>query len=334
MSPQISLVARTADEDKSMKGDDGFLASLENQEYLDQILLTLKIVPLFIKFTQTELELVVRSARHVYYDPGEAIFDEGAVERSMHVVLSGSVVLFKIDEETGDEAIVATRRQDSVFGEIAFVTGEPRNTAARAGEKGSEHLIFEASAFEEVAREDPDLTFKMFSSVLESINERLGDLPLNFRNYVVWGIRAEGLERKATPFDPMTILLVTAAGVGLGALGGNQLSQWALERYPILVKLPAITGALPRVAGLLGGFLGLAAGWGAALASRLPDRSSGIGPRACMNCRFVTWTRRGAEHACLYQKLEFQRKVIPGKTYDSTTECPAFQYRDIARSPV
>ena len=67
------------------------------------------------------------------YEPGEIIIDQGVEGHHLVYIVEGMVEIVK--DIDGDVEIVATLSSGDILGEMALLTGEPRNASARAAEK-------------------------------------------------------------------------------------------------------------------------------------------------------------------------------------------------------
>ncbi len=314
-----------------MKIDETFQDSLKDQDTLERTLVTLRLVPVFEQFTADELSAVLQLTRKVHYEPKEILFRQGGDDRTLHMILSGSVLLYTEDED-GQETIVGQRGLDNCFGEIAFLTGEVRHTSAKAGPEGSEQLVLEAQDFQELTRISPQLTFKMLGTIIENIDERLHDLPSSFRHHVVWGTKRPGLREPPKPLDKSYLGGGLAVGLLIGLMAGSALGGFFVEQYKnALGLIPWTKKAFSWTTGVTLAVTGLLIGWKMALA-KMKRTLGGVGPRCCLNCKFVILEGIEERFGCAYTILELKGKTVkPGPDYDSPTDCPSFQYRDIAR---
>ena len=313
-----------------MQNDESFQESLKNEEIRERMMLTLRIVPLFLKFTIGEIEEVLSLTRRVKYEPMEILFEQGSKDRQLHVILEGTVLLYARGAD-GQEQIIGQRNTDSCFGEIAFITGEPRNTSAKSGPKGSHHLVVSSEDFQQLSARHPELLFKVLSTIIDGVNERLLDLPSNFRNYVVWGLKWAGMGADEIQMDWSLLLIGAAIGAAVGGGLGIAASRWLPQAYPVLKDVTFAPTVSIWGGTILLAILGLFVGWIVGIQSMKRARG-GIGPRCCMNCAHVVWDRTDEKFDCAYTALEMKGKVVKkGKEYDSVTDCPTFQYRDIAR---
>ena len=89
-------------------------------------------IPFFKAFTDHELEkLVGREKLFKDSKKGGYIFKEGDPGSSLFVLLFGEIDLVK-KGEGGTESIILQLKTGALFGEVAMLTGNKRNVAARA----------------------------------------------------------------------------------------------------------------------------------------------------------------------------------------------------------
>ena len=89
-------------------------------------------IPFFKAFTDHELnKLVGREKLFKDSKKGGYIFKEGDPGSSLFVLLFGEIDLVK-EGEGGKETIILALKSGAVFGEVAMLTGNKRNVAARA----------------------------------------------------------------------------------------------------------------------------------------------------------------------------------------------------------
>ena len=89
-------------------------------------------IPFFKAFTDHELnKLVGREKLFKDSKKGECIFKEGDPGSSLFVLLFGEIDLVK-KSEGGTETIILKLKSGALFGEVAMLTGNKRNVAARA----------------------------------------------------------------------------------------------------------------------------------------------------------------------------------------------------------
>lgn len=68
------------------------------------------------------------------YEPGETIIAQGAEGGHLAYIMEGKVEVLK-EGDDGEAQVVATLGTGDILGEMALLTGQPRNASARAAEK-------------------------------------------------------------------------------------------------------------------------------------------------------------------------------------------------------
>jgi len=91
----------------------------------------LKSVPLFQLFDDDELKDLAAEIDEKNYVSGQMIFKAGDPGGDMHVVLSGKVETYILDEE-GHRVVLAEVESGDMFGELSLLDSEPRSASAVA----------------------------------------------------------------------------------------------------------------------------------------------------------------------------------------------------------
>ncbi len=92
----------------------------------------LQKAPLFKGIPSEALEAAASHARILRYAPGEAVVREGDVSDALFLILSGEAAVFSQDRE------VSRISEGEIFGEGAFLTGNPRSATVRAANEALE----------------------------------------------------------------------------------------------------------------------------------------------------------------------------------------------------
>lgn len=84
---------------------------------------TLRFLKFFKDFSDDQITEVVDACEWKDYKKGEIILAEGEIETSFYIVTKGGVEVRK------DKKVIGTMHQGDCFGEIAFITNEPRSAS-------------------------------------------------------------------------------------------------------------------------------------------------------------------------------------------------------------
>ncbi len=87
-------------------------------------------VPLFAELPESDLARLSSGITEVHLAKGEALFDEGDEADMAYVIAEGELEILK--ESGGRKVRIAVSGPGDVVGEMALLTGEPRNAGARA----------------------------------------------------------------------------------------------------------------------------------------------------------------------------------------------------------
>jgi len=137
---------------------------LGNEKIIDD----LKKIPIFEPFNQGELQTLLNMSKLRTYQRGEAIIQEGNVDRWVYFLVYGSVRIAK-----KDETIAIMRRRGDVFGEMRFIDSSPRSASVIA-EKDVACIAVDTDYVEKLAGNDR-ITFGyiLYRVLSEILSERL-----------------------------------------------------------------------------------------------------------------------------------------------------------------
>jgi small-conductance mechanosensitive channel/CRP-like cAMP-binding protein len=124
----------------------------------------LRAVELFTPLDDAALDRLATRARRLDFTAGEPIVRQGEAGDTVYVVHEGEVgVRVQVD---GSTAEVATLRPGQIFGEMALLTGEPRNASCTARTEVSCYVIHRAE-FENLLAHHPEIAERL-AAVLAS----------------------------------------------------------------------------------------------------------------------------------------------------------------------
>lgn len=133
----------------------------------DDIIL-LKKFDFFNKMTPEQLRLLIFGAERQEFASGEMIFKEGELAESAYVVLSGTVNLYRQNNNSGQPIEIINR--NALINELALVTEINRPFTAIA-QSNSKVLEIERTVFLRLIKEFPDITRYIYDYVNERIHE-------------------------------------------------------------------------------------------------------------------------------------------------------------------
>ena len=86
-----------------------------------KLLLILKRIPLFKRLSETEITMILDMPKsYATYSQGETIIEEGKMEESFYILMSGEVTIWRNDK------LIATVAPPQFVGEVGFILGTPR----------------------------------------------------------------------------------------------------------------------------------------------------------------------------------------------------------------
>ena len=124
---------------------------------------TLRYLAFFREFNDDQITEVVNASEWKEFKKGETIVTEGEPETAFYVIAKGGVEVVK------NEMVVGLMRQGDCFGEIAFLTRQPRNATIRARTEVS-LMSVSASLMEKASTETQVRYYRIF---LENLITRL-----------------------------------------------------------------------------------------------------------------------------------------------------------------
>lgn len=136
------------------------------KEKLDCISI-LKSIPGFAALAPDHLEKIAAIVNIQEYPYGDFVFKESDVSDAFYVILEGKVKIFVTDKENEDMTVSVFGPMDS-FGEIGFISGNPRVASARV-EKDSKLLVIKKYVFDMITEHDPSLTRCLINTLAQRI---------------------------------------------------------------------------------------------------------------------------------------------------------------------
>ena len=244
-------------------------ATPENASLRDRVVEHLAAVPIFEALEPEQLEALASAAQLVNYAPGETIFKAGEPGTTLHVVLEGTVRLLAHEGDGGPPRLAATREPGQCYGEIGFLTGQPRHMTALNGPEAGHHVVVDRRMFEKLVQSHPAVGQVVMTALVDTLVRRMENLPPYVRDYLVWGHRP----RPAAPPAMHTISrpqLFAVAGMIWGALATGLLLMLESWLEPGIVRTITSMGVTLIALSTAGCLCGLALG---ALAQHVDPRA-------------------------------------------------------------
>ena len=122
----------------------------------------LKRVPLFAECSKSDLARIAQIADEIGFPAGRTLIEEGKPGREFFVIVDGTV-----DVRRGGRKL-PQRGDSKYFGEMALLTGKPRN-ATVATTSPVRALVITDRAFKRLLQDVPSLAPKILASVAERL---------------------------------------------------------------------------------------------------------------------------------------------------------------------
>ena len=116
-------------------------------------------LPFFNNFTQAQIDEILSASNLNKVDAGNTIIEEGEIDDSFYILISGDVLVRKGDRD------VAVLEKGQCFGEMAYLTGEAR-TASIIAKSDCILLKFSATLLEKLSESIQLLFFKNFTTTI------------------------------------------------------------------------------------------------------------------------------------------------------------------------
>ena len=158
---------------------------LEGNHQLSDIL---QKIPAFQSFNVESINNLLKLSKIRAYEPEELIISEGECEKSMYLLISGSVAIFK-----RSKLIMELQRTGDIFGEMSLLGEEPRSASVRAKSEVS-CLVIDAEYLESLDYEGKQsfhaAMYQMFAQILAY------RLRLTTEQYTEANLKIERLEKE------------------------------------------------------------------------------------------------------------------------------------------
>lgn len=133
-------------------------------------IIVLNKVPLFAALKTEDIHKISSIAMEEAHASGHVLFNEGDVGDRLYIVVSGNVQILR--GEKGNEAHIATLKENDVLGELSLFDAETRTATARCA--GScRFLVIERNDMEQLAHEYPAIAFGFIKVLMSRMREMI-----------------------------------------------------------------------------------------------------------------------------------------------------------------
>jgi len=136
------------------------------------------------ELTEGDIKGLCRYFKLERHPEGSIIFEEGAAEDSMAIILSGAIEITKRDASPDHRPKCLVRiGPGRAFGELALIEGPPRSATARAIEDVA-MLVLTRPSFEALCAKDQPLALKFTLNIARLISFRLRNTSVKLVEYL------------------------------------------------------------------------------------------------------------------------------------------------------
>lgn len=127
---------------------------------------------LFKDFSEKELSIIQPKLINLSFNKDEIVFKEGDRTRDLYLLIKGKMSVKIYLPENDSQKRLFTYVPGTVFGEMAFLDGDPRSASVWASEK-SEALCLSYENFRYLSQEEPELSTTLMKNLALEISGRL-----------------------------------------------------------------------------------------------------------------------------------------------------------------
>jgi CRP/FNR family transcriptional regulator, cyclic AMP receptor protein len=147
----------------------------------------LKNITLLQSFSESELSQLISMGDGTSCEAHASIIIEGEMSFGLHLILHGTVGVFKTNKLTGDFYDVAQLRAGTFFGEMSLVDSNPRSATVRAL-TDCQLFFISKDAFHKFISQSQTVKFKFYENCISTLVSRLRELDDNYviSQYQLW----------------------------------------------------------------------------------------------------------------------------------------------------
>lgn len=148
-----------------------------------QILAMIERLPMFMKCTREELEVLAEVMKVYQAPPGVALVEEGEHSDFMMVLLEGGVRIVKEDSHRQRKIIASVVGAGTLLGEMSMSDGEPR-FATCVTTSPTTFAVLTRETLERIIRERPALGVRILEQIIKILTQRLRQTGSKFAEYL------------------------------------------------------------------------------------------------------------------------------------------------------
>ena len=141
--------------------------------------------PLGVELNDDEVRFLAGLMEGRVLDDGDFLIEDGTVDNSLHIILSGKVEVVKRTSDDGYSSL-AVLREGELAGELSFIDGSPHTVGLRA--LCETHVLsLTRESFEGIVDSHPQLVYKVMRVVARSahrIVHRMNTEFVELSNYI------------------------------------------------------------------------------------------------------------------------------------------------------
>jgi CRP-like cAMP-binding protein len=134
----------------------------------------LSSVDVFKELESSELEIIEKSAKEVFFPSDTTVFQQGDSGDKMYLIVEGFVEIWKSEGQEMKGSRLARLKQGEIFGEMALFDKEPRSASAITSlTKETKMLVWSDKDLNNLLQTHPQLGVKVLVNFLKKMSGRL-----------------------------------------------------------------------------------------------------------------------------------------------------------------
>ena len=163
----------------------------ETEKYATEVAKSLvKSSPLGVELSDEQCETLAGIIKVRGLKPDEILLEEGHIDDSLHVLVSGKLEVVKADR-SGDYVTLHVLHPGDMAGELGFIDGAPHSAGLRAvGD--CEVFNIHRTDFESLIDKNPDLVYKTMRAMMRTVHRILRRMNFQYTRLTDYIAREQG----------------------------------------------------------------------------------------------------------------------------------------------